>query len=243
MLVELHTIRTIVLHILASHFRDLRRANQYVDIFIACKSELEFRRYQSFAFGRVGSIAALNKFTVSLSVIVPHIKSFYWNARTISELLYIEEPVNWRLTVFFRKCPLLSLGASRSKLMSWIATSMMLIRRPMFSVTRSGIRPPILASLSSGLIIADNAAIAPETSVNGSNKAMKVTGSVKVGGVPPSQTIKLFQRATDVVSVPTCAKPLKAPATEPMDIPVKGASQFWAMFIAAPWLIYPVTWY
>ncbi|WP_113446668.1 hypothetical protein [Escherichia coli] len=43
--------------------------------------------------------------------------------------------------------------------------------------------------------------------------------------------------------VPTCAKPLKAPATEPMDIPVKGASQFWAMFIAAPWLIYPVTWY
>jgi hypothetical protein len=83
---------------------------------MACKSELEFRRYQSFAFGRVGSIAALNKFTVSLSVIVPHIKSFYWNARTISELLYIEEPVNWRLTVFFRKCPLLSLGASRSKL-------------------------------------------------------------------------------------------------------------------------------
>ncbi len=74
------------------------------------KSELEFRRYQSFAFGRVGSIAALNKFTVSLSVIVPHIKSFYWNARTISELLYIEEPVNWRLTVFFRKCPLLSPG-------------------------------------------------------------------------------------------------------------------------------------
>lgn len=137
----------------------------------------------------VGSIAALNKFTVSLSVIVPHIKSFYWNARTISELLYIEEPVNWRLTVFFRKCPLLSLGASRSKLMSWIATSMMLIRRPMFSVTRSGIRPPILASLSSGLIIADNAAIAPETSVNGSNKAMKVTGSVKVGGVPPPKPL------------------------------------------------------
>ncbi|EPE2980231.1 hypothetical protein ACSHNB_004052 [Escherichia coli] len=72
---------------------------------------------------------------------------------------------------------------------------------------------------------------------------MKVTGSVKVGGVPPSQTIKLFQRATDVVSVPTCAKPLKAPATDPMDIPVNGASQFCAMFIAAPWLIYPVTWY
>ncbi|WP_309243407.1 hypothetical protein [Klebsiella pneumoniae] len=56
-------------------------------------------------------------------------------------------------------------------------------------------------------------------------------------------TIKLFQRATDVVSVPTCAKPLKAPATEPIDIPVNGASQFWARFIAAPWLIYPVTWY
>ncbi|WP_338386699.1 hypothetical protein [Escherichia coli] len=52
---------------------------------------------------------------------------------------------------------------------------------------------------------------------------------------------KLFQRVTDVVSVPTCAKPLKAPATDPMDIPVNGASQFWAMFIAAPWLIYPVT--
>ncbi len=34
----------------------------------------------------------------------------------MSELLYIEEPVNWRLTVFFRKYPLLSLGASRSKL-------------------------------------------------------------------------------------------------------------------------------
>ncbi|EOA7960732.1 hypothetical protein ACIPLM_002453 [Escherichia coli] len=72
---------------------------------------------------------------------------------------------------------------------------------------------------------------------------MKVTGSVKVGGVPPSQTIKLFQRATDVVSVPTCAKPLNAPATEPIDMPVNGASQFWARFIAAPWLIYPVTWY
>ncbi|CDK52974.1 hypothetical protein [Escherichia coli IS5] len=42
--------------------------------------------------------------------------------------------------------------------------------------------------------MAVNAAIAPETSMNGLFKAMKVTGSVNVGGVPPSQTIKLFQR-------------------------------------------------
>ncbi len=92
----------------------------------------------------------------------------------------------------------------------------------------------MLASLSSGLIIADNAAIAPETSVNGSNKAMKVTGSVKVGGVPPPKPLSCSNGPPTLFQYQPAQKPLKAPATDPMDIPVNGASQFWAMFIAAP---------
>ncbi|EAT3775315.1 hypothetical protein EQ442_23890 [Salmonella enterica] len=67
--------------------------------------------------------------------------------------------------------------------------------------------------------------------------ARNVIGSVIVGGVPPSHTISVFQRATEVISVPAWAKLLIAPATEPIVMPVNGASQLCAIFIAAPWVI------
>ncbi len=116
-----------------------------------------------------------------------------------------------------------------------MATSVMLIRRPMFSVTRSGIRPPTLVAFSSGLIMAVNAAIAPETSMNGLFKAMKVTGSVNVGGVPPlPKPLSYSNGQPTLFQYLLAQKPPRAPETDPMDIPVNGASQFWAMFIAAP---------
>lgn len=181
--------------------------------------------------GRVGGIAALNNFLrFPFSVIVPHIKSFTERLNNIGAVIY-RRTGQLEVDGVFQEMPIVIPGASRSKLMSPDSDTM-LIRRPMFSVTS----PDSTTNTGIFKFRANHRWQCGDSSWNLREWVKQSDESYwqrESRRCSPSQTIKLFQRATDGFSTNLRKTTESTPATDPMDIPVNGAPTP-NMFIAAP---------